>query len=209
MYKVISSVIEHTRRHPVARHILRDVHANGHFNSPSSRRNSAESSETAKTAKNAEKWRYWSMRHDAFFLAARAADLSSLRAYPLSPSPSSLSSTTSSTRYPPPSGVSLARVQADGSSILRSHCYSKYPAPFGRARAREQERKRKREREHGAVCYNARPLLALLPVLLLLSLLLPVAAEWRMGKQRADEPAATSSAALEANYTPPARLASS
>lgn len=81
--------------------------------------------------------------------------------------------------------------------------------PPSDARAREQERKRKREREHGAVCYNARPLLALLPVLLLLSLLLPVAAEWRMGKQRADEPAATSSAALEANYTPPARLASS
>lgn len=82
------------------------------------------------------------------------------------------------------------------------------PGPL-RTRARAREQERKREREHGAVCYNARPLLALLPVLLLLSLLLPVAAEWRMGKQRADEPAATSSAALEANYTPPARLASS
>lgn len=128
------------------------IHANGHFNSPSSRHNSAESSETAKTAKNAEKWRYWSMRHDAFFLAARAADLSFLRAYPLSPSPSSLSSTTSSTRYPPPSGVSLARVQADGSSILRSHCYSKYPAPFGRARARASKRERERESESTARC---------------------------------------------------------
>lgn len=138
---VQSDIIEHTRRHPVSRHILRDVHANGHFNSPSSRHNSAESSETAK---NAEKWRYWSMRHDAFFLAAIAADLSSLRAYPLSPS--SLSSTTSSTRYPPPSGVSLARVQADGSSILRSHCYSKYPAPFGRARARARAREKEKER---------------------------------------------------------------
>lgn len=147
---VQSDIIEHTRRHPVSRHILRDVHANEHFNSPSSRHNSAESSGTAKTAKNAEKWRYWSMRHDAFFLAARAADLSSLRAYPLSPSPTSLSSTTSSTRYPPPSGVSLARVQADGSSILRSHCYSKYPAPFGRARARAS--KRERESESTARC---------------------------------------------------------
>lgn len=146
---VQSDIIEHTRRHPASRHILRDVRAKGHFNSPSSRHNSAESSETAKTAKNAEKWRYWSMRHDAFFLAARAADLSSLRAYPLSPSP--LSSTTSSTRYPPPSGVSLARVQADGSSILRSHCYSKYPAPFGRARARAREKEKERARARRGV----------------------------------------------------------
>lgn len=200
MYKVISSVIEHTRRHPVSRHILRDVHANGHFNSPSSRHDSAESSETAKTAKNAEKWRYWNMR---FF---------SPQSRPIFRPSERILSFLHHLLHPVPSPLGCLFGTGTGRWVLHFALalLLQVPGPLRtRARAREQERKRKREREHGAVCYNARPLLALLPVLLLLSLLLPVAAEWRMGKQRADEPAATSSAALEANYTPPARLASS
>lgn len=58
-----------------------------------------------------------------------------------------------------------------GPSILRSHCYSKYPAPC----------------PSFAQCDVTMPShsWALLPVLLLLSLLLPVAAEWRMEKQTA------------------------
>lgn len=88
--------------------------------------------------------------------------------------------------FPPlVASIPLARGTQMGPSILRLHCYSKYWTPFA------------------PWCYNARPLLALLPVLLLLSLLLPVAAEWQMEKQRTGEPAAMSSAALEANYTPP------
>lgn len=72
---------------------------------------------------------------------------------------------------PPPCPPGTGHTQM-GPSILRSHCYSKYSVPYPFAR-----------------CGVTMPShsWALLPVLLLLSLLLPVAAEWRMEKQRAGE----------------------
>jgi len=70
---------------------------------------------------------------------------------------------------PPPCPHGTGHTQM-GPSILRSHCYSKCPVPRPFAR-------------RGVTMPSHS--WALLPVLLLLSLLLPVAAEWRMEKQRA------------------------